>query len=180
MNCVKLIFVSLVLCGIATFCRGEQKFTVTSASFSNNSTIPAKYTLLDRDNSISPQLSWKNVPVNTKSFVITCIDANPVARNWVHWMIINIPATVSSLPENASPEKITGSAVELQNSFGATGYGGPKPPAGTGIHNYVFTVYALKVSEIKTDESFLSEKQLLRLIGDKIIGQVSITGKCRR
>jgi hypothetical protein len=175
----KFIFALFALLCIAAFCHAEQEFIITSASFNDNSRIPAKYTLID-DINVSPQLSWKNAPAGTKSFVITCIDLHPVAKNWVHWMIINIPASITTLPENASPKKIPAKAVELKNSFGAPGYGGPNPPQGTGIHNYAFTVYALNVSEVKAVKNFLTEKQLLQLIGDKIIRQASITGKCSR
>jgi len=165
---------------VAPFCHAEQKFAITSASFADNGAIPAQYTLIDDNINLSPQLSWENAPAGTKSFIITCIDPHPVAKNWVHWVIINIPASITTLPENASPKKIPAKALELKNSYGTLGYGGPNPPKGTGIHDYVFTVYALNVSELKAIKSFLSEKQLLQVIGDKIIGQASITGKYGR
>lgn len=176
----KIAIALSVLSGAAALCHAEGEFALTSTSFNDNSRIAAKYTLIDDNANISPQLNWKNAPAGTRSFVITCIDIHPVAKNWVHWMIINIPAIINTLPENASLPKISTQAVELKNSFGTIGYGGPNPPQGTGIHNYVFTVYALNVSEIKAVKSFLSEKQLLQLLGDKIIGQASITGKCGR
>ena len=176
----KFIIALSALFGIAALCHAEGEFVVTSASFNDNSRIAAKYTLIDDEANISPQLIWKNAPAGTKSFVITCIDIHPIAKNWVHWMIINIPATINTLPEKAALPRISPKAVELKNSFGSIGYGGPNPPAGTGVHSYVFTIYALNVSEINAVKSFLTEKQLLQLIGDKIIGQASITGKCGR
>ncbi len=176
----KFALAMFALSCVVPLCHAEKKFTITSASFADNGTIPAQYTLIDDNINLSPQLSWENAQAGTKSFVITCIDPHPVAKNWVHWVIINIPASITTLPENASPKKIPAPAVELKNSYGALGYGGPNPPKGTGIHDYVFTVYALNVSELKAVKSFLSEKQLLQLIGDKIIGQASITGKCGR
>ncbi len=176
----KFIFAVFALSCMIPFCHAEQKFTITSTSFDANGKIPAQYTMIDDNINISPQLSWENAPAGTKSFVITCIDPHPVAKNWVHWVIINIPAAITTLPEKVSLQKITTKAVELKNSYGAMGYGGPNPPKGTGIHDYVFTVYALNVSEVKAVKSFLTEKQLLQLLGDKIIGQASITGKCGR
>ena len=176
----KFALAMFALSCMTPFCHAEPKFTITSASFDANRKIPAQYTMIDDNINISPQLSWENAPEGTKSFVITCIDPHPVAKNWVHWVIINLPASITTLPAKASLQKISDKAVELKNSYGAIGYGGPNPPNGTGIHDYVFTVYALNVSEVKPVKSFLTEKQLLQMLGDKIIGKASITGKCGR
>ncbi|MFL5413848.1 MAG: YbhB/YbcL family Raf kinase inhibitor-like protein, partial [Myxococcales bacterium] len=48
-----------------------------------------------------------------------------------------------------SPGGITGSAVQGTNDYGKTGYGGPCPPAGAAAHHYQFTLYALKVPDLK-------------------------------
>ena len=173
----KTILFLILLC-FAALVHAEHKFTVTSASFKESGRIPEKYARADAN--MSPQLSWKNAPAGTKSFVITCIDIHPIASNWVHWMAINIPASVTSLPENASSQNMPSSALELKNSFQTFGYGGPNPPKGSGVHNYIFTVYALNVSGVEVAQSFFTEKQLLQLIGDKIIAQASITGKYSR
>jgi Raf kinase inhibitor-like YbhB/YbcL family protein len=67
----------------------------------------------------------------------------------VHWLVIDIPKDASSLPEGASGHKMPPGAVELKNSFGDLGYGGPQPPPGSGDHPYVFTLYALNVPKIE-------------------------------
>jgi hypothetical protein len=36
-------------------------------------------------------------------------------------------------------------------SYGAPGYGGPCPPEGHGIHQYVITVHALKTDKLGLD-----------------------------
>jgi Raf kinase inhibitor-like YbhB/YbcL family protein len=91
----------------------------------------------------SPQLSWKNVPPNTRSFVVVLYD--PTAA-FTHWGMYNIAADVRSLPEDA------GSAAsrygqQIVNDFLDPHYDGPCPPANVvpDAHHYVFTVYALDV-----------------------------------
>jgi len=58
----------------------------------------------------------------------------------VHWVLFNVPPTVTHLPENAS-----GSGTEGRNDFRKTGYGGPCPPPGK-PHRYFFKLYALDAS----------------------------------
>lgn len=99
----------------------------------------------------SPPLSWNEVPAGTESFVLTVIDRHPIANNWVHWCVADIPSSVRELQEGASrdAQRMPPPAVELANTFGDRGYGGPQPPPGTGPHEYVITLYALTVPALK-------------------------------
>jgi Raf kinase inhibitor-like YbhB/YbcL family protein len=125
----------------------------------------------------SPKISWANVPVGTKSLILTCIDKNPVANNWVHWMILNIPTTVTSFPENISKsDLIKHRCVVCKNSFGVDNYGGPIPPKGTGSHKYVFTLYALstKLADLK-NSTFITETELLKMIKPLILAEATFS-----
>ena len=62
-------------------------------------------------------MSWKNIPQGTKSLALINVDLAPVACNWMHWAVINIPVTTDHLEEGDS-SKIPAPAVELKNSFG--------------------------------------------------------------
>lgn len=149
---------------------------LSSSTFRDGSSIPAKYAMPAAGGSnTSIQLSWKNTPAGTKSFALAIIDPHPVAGNWVHWLVINIPPESTSLDEGASGRKMPAGAVELRNSFGNVGYGGPQPPKGSGVHPYVVTIYALSVAhldlKLNTDLAGFNES-----LEGKVLGKASITG----
>ena len=66
-------------------------------------------------------------------------------------------------------------AVELNNSWGKSGYGGPQPPPGTGDHPYVVTLYALKVDrlDLKPATNLAGFQKALE---GKILDTAEITG----
>ena len=168
-----LIF--LVLLGCETLLGGENmKFS--SSAFGDGERIPLKYVMSGAGGeNLSPPLKWEGEPEGTKSFAISCYDPHPVARNWVHWLVVNIPASVHSLSEGASGKSMPSGAVELANSFGFVGYGGPQPPPGTGDHPYVFTVYALKTEQVNLSGSH-SIKEFEEFLKPYLLCKASITG----
>lgn len=153
---------------------------ISSSAFKDGGKIPIQYVMPGAGGkNISVPLSWKNTPSGTKSFALSMVDPHPVAQNWVHWLVINIPASATLLEEGASRKKMPQGSMELKNSFGDIGYGGPQPPKGTGDHPYVFTLYALNVErlDLGTNTSLSSFNKALE---GKIIGSAMITGKYGR
>ena len=167
-----LILISLSL--IAT--EKKSKFSLHSTSFQNNTFIPLKYVSkkIKGGKNLSPSLFWKNIPTNTKSFAIICIDTNPIAKRWIHWMIINIPSSVSKLVDGASRKKMPSESIELKNSFKNFGWGGPMPPKGSGIHKYLFKIYALNTKKIS--DAIKNEKQFYSALKGKIIAKAVFSG----
>jgi Raf kinase inhibitor-like YbhB/YbcL family protein len=104
---------------------------------------------------ISPSLKWSGAPAGTKSFALTVYDPDaPTGSGWWHWIMFNIPASVTTLPAGAGDPaagKAPQGAVQSRTDFGKPGYGGPCPPKGDKPHRYIFTVYALKVDKIDAD-----------------------------
>lgn len=174
----RLTLVFLFLMCNSLLAEKSGKFSLKSSTFINRESIPAKCATkkVEGGENISPGLKWKNFPEATKSFIITCIDHHPMAKRWVHWMVINIPADTNKIPEGASPDEMPEGCKELNNSFGREGYGGPQPPVGSGAHRYVFTVYALNVKAVEVKKDFLSEKQLRKLIRKKILAKTKMSG----
>jgi Raf kinase inhibitor-like YbhB/YbcL family protein len=106
---------------------------------------------------ISPALTWKGAPKETKSFALTVYDPDaPTGSGWWHWVVFNIPPNVTSLPKNAGDPKAnlapTGS-IQGRTDFGTPGYGGPCPPKGDKPHHYHFTIYALDIDKIDADQN---------------------------
>jgi len=153
---------------------------ITSPAFSDGGRIADKHVMQGiGGKNISIPLQWEDIPSGTKSFALSIVDIHPVAREWVHWLVINIPSNVNSIPEGASGKNMPAGCMELANSFGGMGYGGPQPPRGTGDHPYVITLYALNVEKLPLSfNTSLSDfkKSLIK----KILATASITGKYGR
>ena len=99
---------------------------------------------------ISPELSWYGFPKGTKSFVVSMYDPEaPTGSGFTHWTVEDIPATTTSLPENAGALDSTtlpAGAIQLDGDAGMPRYIGAAPPAGSGIHDYYITITALNES----------------------------------
>jgi Raf kinase inhibitor-like YbhB/YbcL family protein len=111
----------------------QQDFTLRSDAFADGGAIPSRSTC-DGDD-LSPQLSWANPPGQVGAYLIIVRD--PDADDFVHWVLTDIPADVTELPEGRGDSI----GIPGQNDFGRVGWGGPCPPSGE--HRYDFTLYAL-------------------------------------
>ena len=117
---------------------------LTSSAFAHEGAIPKLYTCQGKD--ISPPFSWSGLPNGTKSVALIVDDPDapdPAApkRVWVHWVLYNIPPTVTGLPEAVPSHKLPAGALEGKNDWDRLGYGGPCPPIGR--HRYFHKLYAL-------------------------------------
>ncbi|SEA13819.1 phospholipid-binding protein, PBP family [Variovorax sp. YR216] len=132
---------------------------------------------------VSPALKWSGAPKDTKSFAVTAYDPDaPTGSGWWHWVVYNIPATVSEIPEGAGTaegKSMPAGSVQGRTDFGAPGFGGACPPAGDKPHRYIFTVYALK-----TDKLDIPADATAALVGFMInankLGSASFTAKYGR
>jgi len=161
-----------------------QTIVVTSATLKEGEPIPRDHTADGRNE--SPELSWTNVPANTKEFVVFCED--PAVGNpppFVHWVIYKIPASATGLPaalpidDSPMPKEIAG-AVQGLSGFRRAVYRGPAPPPGK-AHEYHFVVYALDVQiEAKADQPPMTRAKLLEAMQGHIVGQGELVATYER
>lgn len=99
---------------------------------------------------LSPALHWQDAPKDTRSFAVTVYDPDaPTGSGWWHWLVYNLPATITSLPEAAVVKTpLPSGAKQGRNDFGERNFGGACPPKGDKPHHYIYTVYALKVDKL--------------------------------
>jgi Raf kinase inhibitor-like YbhB/YbcL family protein len=120
---------------------GAMPFSLTSTAFANGGEIPKRYTCDGADH--SPALNWSDVPTGAQSLALIADDPDAPVGTWTHWILWNIPAKATALPEGAAKvELLDNGAHQGRNDFKHVGYGGPCPPAGK-PHRYFFKLYAL-------------------------------------
>lgn len=148
---------------------------LTSNAFQPRGPIPGKHT--GEGDDVSPQLAWSGAPDGTRSFAVICHDPDaplvkPGTYGFVHWVLYNLPASTTELAEG------TGEGTAGGNDFGGTGYGGPMPPEGHGVHHYFFWVLAL---DRQLDlEPGLTMWQFLERAEPHIIGMNRLVGTFER
>jgi hypothetical protein len=153
-------------------------FEVTS--YPNGSPMPAKYaTKQGGGENTSIGLQWQPVPA-AQSYALLFDDRAPVARNWVHWLVVDIPNTATEIQEGKSrTDQMPAGSRELATSWGRTGYDGPQPPVSSGNHEYVATLYALDVAKLSIPEN-PSRKEFLNAVEGHTIAQEGWSGMFQR
>lgn len=119
-----------------------------SQSFHNGQPIPAEFAAGDANGfagNRNPQLSWREVPEGTRSFVLLCVDPDvptvpelvgrddvsipldQVRGEFVHWVMVDIPAELREI-----------AAGSCSDGFTAHGKVQPAGPAGArqGLNDY--------------------------------------------
>jgi Raf kinase inhibitor-like YbhB/YbcL family protein len=125
-------------------------FTVTSPDITDGERLPVDFTV-DGDN-VSPALEWSGFPEGTRSFVVSCFDPDaPTPSGYWHWNLVDVPASVTSLPRGAGAPDGSGlpdGAYHVRSDGRTLGFEGAAPPPGDHEHRYVFAVHALDVPEL--------------------------------
>ena len=166
-----MMIIVLLAMSILVHGQAQTTFRLTSPSFEEGKAIPAKYTC-DSSN-VSPALRWTGAPVHTKSFAIIMDDQDTPMGAWVHWVIYNIPGTLTSLDERITAAQVN--AIEGMNSWSEKVYNGPCPPGGA--HRYQFKLFALdQMMPIKEE---MTKDDLLDAMKGHILGEATLTGLFR-
>jgi Raf kinase inhibitor-like YbhB/YbcL family protein len=163
----------------------EGAFRLQSAAVTPNSTLSNDQVYSGfgcSGKNISPALSWSGAPKDTRSFAITVYDPDaPTGSGWWHWLVYNIPASVSQLPAGAGNAggALPAGALQGHTDFGTAGFGGACPPAGDKPHRYIFTVHALKSERIEVPDA-ASAAMVGFMIHANTLAQASITAHYAR
>lgn len=128
------IFLSTIMSAYAE--EATKKFALSTTAFLDEGVLPVLYTCDGKD--LSPQLTWTDFPDKTQTFALILSDADAPGGTFYHWVIYNIPKSVTTIEEG----KIISTGTMGKNDWGKAQYNGPCPPKG-GAHTYTFTLYAL-------------------------------------
>ena len=154
MNCLRMLFLAgivMVVTGVAH----AADFTLISPGIKPDGMLTEDQVFNGfgcSGKNISPALKWTKGPEGTKSYALTVYDPDaPTGSGWWHWVVYNIPATVTELAEGSgdiSGKLLPQGAIQGRTDFGTHAFGGACPPQGDTPHRYIFTVYALKADKI--------------------------------
>jgi Raf kinase inhibitor-like YbhB/YbcL family protein len=180
----KLLALSLITFSCPIFAQSPtpSRFELSSSKFKEGERLPdgtvANTLGCDGPNK-SPELEWKNAPEGTKSFVVILDDFEVRGGDgFIHWAVYNIPATLSSLPENAGasePDLASGGGRHAYNDLLKRNYSGPCPPEGP-PHRYRFTIFAIDMPAIDDSGTPMTWRKFRFIIRDHVLGQASLTG----
>ncbi|KAB2811486.1 YbhB/YbcL family Raf kinase inhibitor-like protein [Pimelobacter simplex] len=119
-------------------------FGVTSTDVTDGQ--PLKADQVYAAGNTSPQLTWEPGPEGTQSYVVTCFDPDaPIPSGFWHWVVVDVPADVTSLDTGAgaSDASLPAGAFHVRNDFGTPDFAGAAPPEGDQVHRYFFVVHAV-------------------------------------
>ena len=155
----------------------DNTFKISSQAFADGEKIPVKYCgeEVAGGENISIPLNWENIPEQTRSLLLVIVDTHPVAKNWIHWVVKNIPANTFSIEENASVKNMSLGSIELLGTEGIKGYRGPEPPPGTGEHPYEVHLFALDIGNIVLLEQ-PNWGQIQEVTSARTLAKAKITG----
>ena len=173
----------VVMAGCASSGAGSRPglLTLTSPAFEEGGVIPLRHSAYGEE--LSPVLNWAGVPEGTLSFALILEDLDDGSRPYVHWVVYNIPADATGLPEGLSGPGVLGLPPELAgtttgfNSRRGTDYYGPEPPRGAEAHRYRFQLYALSLEPDVEDS--LNAAALRQVIEGSVLDQAELTGRFR-
>jgi Raf kinase inhibitor-like YbhB/YbcL family protein len=152
-------------------------FTVTSTDVTDGQ--PLKDDQVAAKGNTSPQLSWSGAPAGTKSFVVTCFDPDaPTPSGFWHWVLVDLPAEVTSLDTGAASGTLPGKAFHVRNDGGEHGFLGAAPPAGDQVHRYFYVVHAVGEESLGVDEN-ATPAQVSFNLAFKTLGRAILHGTYR-
>jgi len=151
-------------------------FMLTSSAFSEGTRLPDRHTCSGED--LSPPLAWSGAPKGTQSFALIVEDPDAPSGTFVHWVLYNLPATLTSLPEGVPQnEQLDSGAYQGVSGFGSIGYRGPCPPPGK-PHRYFFILRAL--DNTLAPQPRMTKAQLGKVMQGHVLAEAHLMGTYSR
>lgn len=141
---------------------------LTSPAFAYGRMIPPRFTCDGGD--VSPPLRLEDLPDGAVSLALLVEDPDAPGGTWVHWLAYDIE------PREEIVEGVAGLGTSGRNSWRRRGYGGPCPPSG--IHRYVFRVFALDTALDLAED--LDRKAVERAMAGHVIEEATLMGRYGR
>jgi Raf kinase inhibitor-like YbhB/YbcL family protein len=162
--------------------RGNPPLLMTTTAFEDGGVIPVRFSMTATP-STSPEFKWSQVPPGTQSFMLIFHDLeNIVGRgskmDATHWLVWNIPATATSLPEGMPAGDLPDGTRQV--GFRGPGYTGPGAPPGP-HHHYVFELYALDIKlDIPAGNANAVRAAVNEAAEGHVLGKAVLVGRYRR
>ena len=192
MRFLRMVFLVLIFAAAAFTVRAQapaanapapKQMVMSIAAFADGTEIPPKYT--QAGNQTSPAITWTDVPAGTVTLLLHMHDLevshNKTTDDQVHWLVWNIPATETGLPEGVP------SGAQLKNgasqvSVSGPVYRGPGAPASGPRHHYTFELIALdtKVDAAAGADAFETRANIMKAIQGHILGKAVYMGLFHR
>jgi Raf kinase inhibitor-like YbhB/YbcL family protein len=158
----------------------SRKIEIHSDAFDDGGPIPVKYS--GEGQNLSPPLKWSGVPAEAREIVLVCEDPDaPMPRPFVHWVVSGIDPSQAQLPEGIAriehPTELA-NATQGENSARRTGYTGPMPPPGHGLHHYHFEIFALGQPLASTDAP--DRDTLMKAMAGHVLAYGEVVGTYER
>jgi Raf kinase inhibitor-like YbhB/YbcL family protein len=121
-------------------------FVLSSSAFTDGGNLPTEFSCDGPGGGQSPPLSWTGAPGAARSFALVDQDpdANVGGAAFTHWVVYNIPSSVTQLEAGLpAQETLPNGALQGQNGRRIVAYQGACPPAGSPAHHYTFQLFAL-------------------------------------
>ncbi len=149
------------------------KMKLESPDLKDGGPIPTKHTLYGEN--VPPEIRIAGVPPGTGSLALVMSDPDAMrvaGKEWVHWVVVDLPPDTTGIPQAGN---LPPGARPLKNDFGKEAYGGPRPPAGSGVHHYAFALYAVKAKSLPV-KSGASLAEIRSAIRKEALDQAALTG----
>jgi Raf kinase inhibitor-like YbhB/YbcL family protein len=191
---MKRIFLTTVLfLGVAFLSFAQiapAAMTLSTNAFADGTIIPVKYSQAAPGaapgEGTSPALSWGNIPAGTKSLLLHMHDLdfvrNKTTDDQVHWLVWNIPANATGLPEGL-PRGAKLPDGSYQISVTGPVYRGPGAAASGPLHHYMFEILALDITldfPAVNNDPFETRAKVMQTIQGHILGKAVTGGLFKR